>query len=37
MEKEKVSVDTSLIQERLNKGYSIEEAFTALRRTNYDE
>lgn len=35
--KEIAGVDIRLIKERLIKGYSIEEAFTTLRRTNRDE
>lgn len=36
-EKEFSGVNVNLIKERLAKGYSIEEAFTSLRRTNRDE
>lgn len=35
--KEFSGVNVRLIKERLSKGYSIEEAFTSLRRTNRDE
>lgn len=35
--KEIAGVDIRLIKERLTKGYSLEEAFTSLRRTNRDE
>lgn len=42
MEKEAVrreiaGVDIRLIQRRINMGYSLEEAFTSLRRTDRDE
>ena len=41
MEENKVNeisgVDIKLIKERLNKGYSIEEAFTSLRKTFPEE
>lgn len=35
--KEIAGVSISLIQERLNQGYSLEEAFTSLRRTQVED